>query len=390
MIAIVRVPVRTADHPLRLAQVISSVSMPRLAPLCILTLTAALLGTAIDSEAATRKKSIWGPATVAGASQFPIYADLGVGLWQANLAWKQVATRRPEHPTDPDDPAYAWPPELDAALADAGRHGIEVSLLVMRTPSWANGGRPARWAPTSSLDYSRFMTAASRRYPTVRHWMIWSEPTKASNFQPLRADHGRRLRGKGLRGPRKYARMLDAAYVALKRVRRSNLVIGGNTFTVGTVSPRRWIQALRLPSGRPPRMDLWGHNPFSARRPVLSQRPLGRGFADFGDLDTLAHWLDRNLAGAKPGGGRLKLFLSEISFPTDHANFEFNFWVSRQKQAEWIADALGEARSWSRIYTFGYLGLYDDALRPDGQQVERGLLERDGTPKPAYGAFKRG
>jgi hypothetical protein len=220
--------------------------------------------------------------------------------------------------------------------------------------------------------------------------MIWGEPTKSTNFQPLRTDHGRRLRGRGLRGPRIYARMLDHAYGALKAVSRANIVIGGNSFTVGTVSPRRWIQALRLPSGRPPRMDLYGHNPFSARKPVLSQHPLGRGYADFGDLDTLAGWLDRELRGARPGGGRLKLFLSEISMPTDHANFEFNFWLTRDTQADWIADALRVTRHWSRIYTFGYLGLYDDALRPDGLQVERGLIERDGTHKPAYGAFKRG
>ncbi len=219
--------------------------------------------------------------------------------------------------------------------------------------------------------------------------MIWGEPTKATNFQPLRKDHGRRLRGRGLNGPRTYARMLDRAYGALKGVSRANLVIGGNTFTVGTVSPRRWIQAVRLPGGRRPRMDLWGHNPFSARRPVLSQPPLGRGFADFGDLDTLAGWLDRG-GWRRPGGGKLRLFLSEISFPTDHANFEFNFFMSRETQALWIADALRETRRWRRIYTFGYLGLYDDALRPDGQQVERGLIERDGTRKLGFEAFARG
>ena len=161
----------------------------------------------------------------------------------------------------------------------------------------------------------RFLTAAARRYPAVRHWIIWGEPTKTQNFQPLRTDRDRRLTGRGLRGPRIYARMLDRAYGALKAVSPANLVIGGNTFTVGTVTPRRWIQALRLPGGRPPRMDLYGHNPFSARRPVLSQRPLGRGYADFGDLDTLAGWLDRDLKGAKPGGGRLKLFLSEVTLP---------------------------------------------------------------------------
>jgi hypothetical protein len=184
--------------------------------------------------------------------------------------------------------------------------------------------------------------------------------------------------------------MLDAAYRAIKAVDRSDLVVGGNTFTVGTVSPRRWIEALRLPSGRPPHMDLYGHNPFSARRPLLSRPPLGDGFADFSDLDTLAGWIDRNLRGARPGGRKLKLFLSEFSLPTDHRNFEFNFFVTRKTQAQWIRDALRATRSWSRIYTFGYLALYDDDPRADGLQVERGLITRSGRHKPAYRAFKNG
>jgi hypothetical protein len=359
----------------------------RVSLLSLLLLLVVLVPASSAAEV-TRKKSMWGPAVVDGVSQFPIYADLGVGIWQTGLGWEQVATRRPAHPTDPADPAYAWPAALDAAIADAARHGIAVSLLVMGTPAWANGGRSAPWAPNAPRDYARFLTAAARRYPAVRHWMIWGEPTKATNFQPLREDRGRRLRGPGLRGPHRYARMLDRAYAALKAVNPSNLVIGGNSFTVGTVSPRRWIEALRLPSGRPPRMDLYGHNPFTARQPVLSQHPLGRGYADFGDLDTLARWVDRDLR--KPGGGKLKLFLSETSFPTDHSNFEFNFWMSRETQASWIADALRTTRGWRRIYTFGYLGLYDDPLQSDGQQVERGLLERDGTPKLGYAAFKQG
>ena len=271
--------------------------MSRLLVLCAALL---LLAAAPASAEITRKKSMWGPATVGGASQFPIYADLGVGIWQTGLRWEQVATRRPERPSDPTDPAYAWPAELDAAIADAQAHGIAVALLVMGTPAWANGGRSAKWAPNSPRDYARFLTAAAHRYPAVRHWIIWGEPTKNTNFQPLRKDRHRRLTGRGLRGPRIYARMLDRAYGALKAVSPANIVIGGNSFTVGTVTPRRWIQALRLPGGRPPRMDLYGHNPFSARRPVLSQDPLGRGFADFGDLDTLAGWLDRDLKGAGP------------------------------------------------------------------------------------------
>ena len=47
-------------------------------------------------------------------------------------------------------------------------------------------------------------------------------------------------------------------------------------------------------------------------------------------------------------------------------------------------------RNYRRIYTFGYLGLYDDAPRPDGDQVDRGLLTHAGERKPAYAAFRDG
>ena len=41
-----------------------------------------------------------------------------------------------------------------------------------------------------------------------------------------------------LRSPRRYGpRILDAAYAALKRVNRRDLVIGGNTWTGGEVLP---------------------------------------------------------------------------------------------------------------------------------------------------------
>ena len=76
--------------------------------------------------------------------------------------------------------------------------------------------------------------------------------------------------------------------------------------------------------------------------------------------------------------------------PTDHANFEFNYWVTRATQARWIATALRITRRWKRIYTFGYLGLYDDPPRPDGQEVNRGLIDHFGRKKPAYRAFERG
>jgi hypothetical protein len=352
--------------------------------------TALLLIAGSAAAQVTRKKAMWGPLEVNGASQFPVYEELGVGIYQTHLSWAAVARQRPQDPRNPSDHAYTWPVAVDRAVQEGARYGISVSLLVMGSPTWANGGRPPSWAPTRPEDFADFLEAAARRYPQVRHWMIWGEPTKAQNFMPLTPDRGRKLRGAGLLGPHLYARMLDGSYAALKRVNPRNLVIGGNTFTVGTVAPLRWIQALRLPNGRPPRMDLFGHNPFSARTPRLTQAPLGRGLADFSDLDELIGWLDKYLHGSRPGRRPLGVFISELSLPTSHSNFEFNFFFSEGAQAGWLRRALQITRRLPRIYTLGYLGLYDDAVRADGQQVERGLIERSGRRKPAYEVFRRG
>ena len=357
-----------------------------LRPALLLLLFALLLTPAAPAGAdVTRKKAMWGPLEHNGLPQMPVYADLGVGIYQTSLSWEATAPKRPRNPRDPADPAYRWPAYIDRAVADGEQHGVRVSLMVMWSPRWANGGRSPRWAPNDPDDYADFLEAAARRYPGVRHWMIWGEPSKKGNFQPLRHDRGRELSGRGLIGPRRYAHMLDAAYARLKKVSRRNLVIGGNTYTVGTVAPLRYIRALRLRNGRAPRMDLFGHNAFTLRRPDLRARPLGQGFADFNDLDQLAKVLDRNMW--RRG---LKIFISEYALPTDHPNYEFNFYLDRKTQASWISDALRITRGYGRIYTFGYLGLYDPPARPDGDQVEWGLIERDGTHKPSYAAFKRG
>ncbi len=347
--------------------------------LAVLLFLLALLLPAEGAHAApSPKKAIWGPVVRDGVDQFPIYRDLGVGIYEAKVSWAAVARRRPAHPTNPADPAYSWPSGIDQAVREAPGYGIAVSLLVMDSPRWANGGRGPQFAPPNPHDYSKFIQAAARHYPAVHHWMIWGEPTKPSDFEP-----------QGRAGARLYARILDAAYGRLKAISRRNLVIGGDTYTVGATPPLRFVRMLRLPSGRPPRMDLYGHNPFSAREPRFGQSPLGGGSVDFSDLPLLERAVNRQLARPRHKR-RLRLFLSEFTLPTDHTNFEFNFYLTRAVQARWLGDALRITRRTSWIYTLGYLALYDDALRPDGQQVERGLLDRQGLPKPAFAVYRRG
>ena len=342
--------------------------MRRVLPVLVV---ACLLGTAGDASAFT--KAIWGPVTRDGQSQFPLYKQLGVGIYETGIEWDHTAPRRPRNPSDPDDPAYNWPSSVDQAVAQAGRYGIRVSITLTRSPLWASGHGDPAWAPTRPSDFAAFARAAARRYPSVHLWMIWGEPTRLGNFKPLNK-----------KGPGIYARVLDAAYGALKGVSRRNTVIGGNTFTVGVFSPVDWVRKLRLPNGQRPRMDMWGHNPFSRRVPKLSDDPLIGGYIDFSSLDDFVRVLDR----AYPR--KLRLFLSEFTVPTGHKNWLFNFFEPEQTAANWLRAALRVSRGWNRIAALGWYQLYDEPARSTGDETLYGLIAQNGRRKPAFAVFQNG
>jgi hypothetical protein len=348
--------------------------------LCAACLVAAGLAPAASAASA---KAIWGPVTMPDrSSAFPVYRDLGVDVFQIQLQWNRIAKTAPANPKDPNDPAYAWPKQIDDAVAAARANGIKVALMVKGSPPWANGNRGPQWVPNNT-SYARFLVAASLRYAGVRHWMIWGEVNRAAVFQPLPA--------RSRTGPRRYATLLRAAYKALKRRSRRNVVIGGMTFSFGDVMPRDFLRFMRLPGGKPPPLDWYGHNPFSRRFPDL-RKGVYQGFAaarDISQMDTFARELKRAYKGKyRPFRRRgPRLWLSEFTVSSDHPNRAFNFAVSRADQARWLSAAYRIARK-PYIAGLGWFNLLDDpATRPNN--LTTGLMTYEGERKPAYDAYKR-
>jgi hypothetical protein len=326
---------------------------------------------------------MWGPAVHDGISLFPTYRELGVKLYEDDLHWDSIALRRPRNARNPNDPAYAWPAEVTAAVAEAKRYHIRVALEIIGAPPWANGGKPSNWAPTNPQDYAHFAISAARRYPSVHQWMIWGEPSRRPDFEPLTpAPPFAKLNPAQRSAPHLYARILDAAYGALKSVNRSNRVIGGMTYTTGDISTRQWIENLRLPDGKPPRLDMYGHNPFSWRAPNLSNPTSPEQEVDFSDLGRLSKLVDRYLG--RPGNRDPKLFISEWTVPTS-VDLEFGFYVEPLVQAQWITDGLQIASQLPSIYAVGWIHLYDVPPTSYG-----GLIQTDGAEKPGYSAWKAG
>jgi len=326
---------------------------------------------------------MWGPGSLHGVSLFPTFNELGVKVYEDALHWNLIALRRPRHPTDSRDPAYDWPSEVTRAVAEAKRYGMQVALEIIGSPSWANGGLPPAWIPLRLRYYTDFAIAAAKRYPSVHIWMIWGEPSRSKNFRPLTPARAyQKLHGHQLIAPRLYARLLDAAYGGLKRVDPRNLVVGGMTDSSASITPVQWIENMRLPDRKPPRMDMYGHNPFSIRAPELSNPPAINEQLDFSDVARLHELVDRNLG--TPENPEPKLFLSEWTIPTA-ADREFNYHVEQRLQALWITDGLRIVRELPYIYALGWIHLYDELPYFAG-----GLIEADGSKKLGFYAWKDG
>lgn len=322
-------------------------------------------------------KMIWGPVTMPdGQSAFPTYHRLGVQAFQVDLNWSDAAPTKPANGQDPNDPAYVWPAQLDQVMEQAARYRIKVMLLVQHSPGWANGGRPSIWAPDDPADYANFLIAAAHRYPSVRLWMVWGEPNRdeTPDFQPMPVNSPV--------GPRRYAVLLNAGYHALKQVSRANMVIGGDTWSFGLVEPADFVKWMKLPNGKPPPLDYYGHNPFGRRFPSLGEQPYFRGGRDINDIDTLESQLQRIYH------RRVKLWLSEFTISSDHNTFAFNFHVSRKQQARWVSAAFKLVDSVNYVVGMGWFNLLDDPPTARGY-LTNGLMTFDQHPKPAFFAYQR-
>lgn len=346
--------------------------------LVVLVAAGAPAGAAEHRRAAPAEKAIWGANTLAdGQSAFPVYQELGADVLQVQLDWATTAPTRPADPGSPDDPAYRWPKSVDDAVAQADAAGIQMAIMVRGTPPWANGGRSAAWTPTNPRDYGDFLVAAARRYPQVRRWMIWGEPTRPGNYHPMPANKKT--------GPRSYAKLLDAAYGALHWVSPDNIVIGGMTFTTGLVNPYRFLKWMRLPDGTPPRLDWYGHNAFSTRFPRLKDKVYVKGLRDINDLDTL----HRQLRRVYRGHPTPPIWVSEFTISSDRPNRAFNFAVSRADQAKWLSAAYRLVNSVDYVAGLGWFNLQDEPDDGSNRSLTNGLIASDGVRKPAFEAFAR-
>jgi hypothetical protein len=345
--------------------------MSRIAPIVLLLALTATLVTAPRSSAAPDVKfgltdDAWlenGRGTLDG--RLAQLDALGVRVVRFTLRWNQIARTRPTAPTDPTDSAYDWS-KTDPVLEGLHDHGIDVVLQLLGTPPWANGRKPANYAPTSPSTFSAFATAAAHQYPWVKRWLVWNEPNQRIWLRPTSA--------------RIYTtRLLNPAYSAIHRVIRGAQVAGGGTAPRGAsggVSPVAWLTGMRAAHAR---LDAYAHNPY----PLNPKResPLTGGCnhcttVTMATLNRLVALVGRNFP-------RARIWLTEYGYQTNPPDRVLG--VSRALQARYIGEGAFAAYRAARVDLLIQF-LYQD--EPKLARFQSGLVTLSNARKPAYAAFE--
>jgi len=349
--------------------------MTRFAPTVFAgALAAALLlglATAPRASAATDVKygltdDAWlldGPGTL--DSRVTQLDTLGVRVVRFTLHWNQIAQSKPAAPTDPADPAYDWT-DADTVLDALHAHGIDVVLQLLGTPSWANGGLGANYAPTSATPFRAFASAAAAKYPWVRRWLIWNEPNQVRWLRPTT--------------PAVYTtRLLNPAYAAIHAAIPGALVAGGGTAprgSTGGVSPVAWLLGMHAAHAK---LDAYAHNPY----PLDPKResPLTGGCTQCTTI-TMAT-INKLVVLVAHNFPRARIWLTEYGYQSNPPDRLLG--VSTALQARYIGEGAYAAYRTARVDLLIHF-LYRD--EPDISRFQSGLVTLGDKEKPAYAAFE--
>jgi hypothetical protein len=332
--------------------------------------------------------------------------DARAGIVRLNVIWRAVAPSLPAEAQNPADPAYGFA-RVDHAVEGAAAHGLDVLLTITSAPAYAEGpDRPAdapggTWKPDPGA-FADFATAVATRYsgsfaglPRVRYYQAWNEPNLSVHLTP-------QYEGGSAASPSNYRQMLNAFFAAVKGVRPDNQVVTAGTAPYGDppggdrVRPLIFWRDVLCLRGRKLKdeacptkadFDILAHHPINTsggpRRSAVD--PDDASTPDFKNVVRTLRAAER----AKNVGtkGPHPLWATELwwdSNPPDTVEG-----VPIRKHARYIEEALYILwKQGARVVINLQLQDYRFDSQDPYADTSTGVLFADGSPKPAYTAFR--
>ena len=255
----------------------------------------------------------------------------------------------------------------DQAINAANARGIKVLASLIGTPAWANGGQANNVPPSNMNDYADFARWAATHFRgRVAAWEVWNEPNQSAFWSTT--------------DPGQYAAMLRAAYPAFKAGDPGATVVGG----VVALNDDAWL-ARMYAAGARGSFDVLSTHPYQGPANAAPEVP-DNGQAWVTDHIGAVHTLM-----VANGDGNKPIWATEIGW-SSHANTgsepTWKLGVSEQQQADFTVRTVQMLATRHPYVTNVFFYNERNKATGDPQEDNYGILRRDLTPKPVYGALQ--
>jgi photosystem II stability/assembly factor-like uncharacterized protein len=263
----------------------------------------------------------------------------------------------------------------DFAVQATRYYSLDLIVRLDQPPEWALPAEGAAADSPFDMDaYLAFVETVARRYRgQIRAYIVWNEPNLATEWGAAP-------------DPEAYARLLQQAYLALKRTDPSALVVSAGLAPTNEQSERalddRLYLTRMLRAGALPCLDALGAHPYGFAYPPDDPQGEHEGL-------NMNRLLDLQAVLAAEGGASTPIWVTETGWTTAASGEASWLAVTPQQQADYLVRAwemAGRAFPTVEVWTVWNLSA---GLSPEDSKAGYSLLAQDGTPKPAYGALQR-
>jgi hypothetical protein len=313
---------------------------------------------------------------------------------EAGFGW----IRQQVHWSDQEGPPgrYAWG-ELDAVVNAVHNAGLKLLISVVSSPRFytANG---RTGMPKNPEKLGNFVAALARHYQgKVQAIEIWNE-------QNLAVENGGRV---SVADAGHYVELLKVAYTRIKEVDPSIFVLAGAPSSTGVtkatiaVDDMTYYEAMYSYDDGVIRdyFDAQAVHPGGAANPPDTLWPDEPSSADgwtdhptfyFRHVENVRDLMERY------GLGDHQIWITEFGWATRNntRGFEFGNQVSLEQQADYIVGAMRRTREqypWAGamiLWNLNFAILRARSGQPRHEQASFGILNADGSPRPAFLAIQ--
>jgi hypothetical protein len=346
--------------------------------IAIVTLLGLAAGPASAAQQGVQAHLLWSGVSDADMrQQLDLVRASGARLVRVDVGWASLQQDGPS--------GYAswYLDRIDRMVAAADDRGLDLLLTFMNTPCWAStapaslkqGCRGSWWdrgvdryAPADPGAYARALAFLARRYGNrVTAWEIWNEPNHDGFFKT--GDQAAA-----------YARLLKAAYPAVKAAYPRATVVGGSLSQSDHAFTER-LYALGVKGY----FDAFSVHPYSDDVSPLDRRPtVDARYSFVRGVPEIRKVMLRH-------GDRRPVWLTESGWSTATVRGAepWRNGVSEATQALFMRQQARQVARWPWVKVNVWFNLRDAGSNRADTFSNCGLFRVDGSAKPAWSAFRR-